>query len=125
MELRTRVFVTIVFLVGLIGGLYLFSDWFSKATGYALGEDQKTAFANCLNERGSALYESESCSACEKQNEILGENAYAIIRKVICGSDLCGGLVSVPAWELDGKIYYGIKTYKQLDELSGCAIAER
>jgi hypothetical protein len=51
MQAQTKVFLTFGILVLLIGGLYLFSDWFSKVTGYQLGEDQKIRFIQCLNER--------------------------------------------------------------------------
>src|SRR3989338_6037799 len=124
MEPRTRVFLTIFILAAVIAGLYFFTDWFSKATGYALGEDQKVSFANCLKDYDAALYETIECAACEKQRSLLGEGAYAIIPRIMCGEDLCnGGIRRAPAWEIDGKIYYGYKTFKELDDLSaGCGI---
>lgn len=119
MEPRRRVLLTAGVMLVLIVGFYLFSDWFSKATGYALGEDQKVSFANCLKDYGTALYETTGCAACEKQRTLLGESAYAIISKVMCGEDLCnGGIRRTPAWEIDGKLYYGVKTFKELDGLS-------
>jgi len=118
MEPSRRVLLTAAVLLVLIVGFYLFSDWFSKATGYVLGEDQKVAFANCLKEHGTFLYEGVECAQCEKQRGILGESAYAIVPRVLCGTDLCRGLRSVPAWEIEGKLSYGTKTYKELDSLS-------
>lgn len=122
METKTRVFVTLGVLVVLISGIYIFSDWFSKTTGYVLGEDQKAAFVTCLNQNASTLYETDDCAECEKQREILGERSYEIMNRVTCGADLCKGLKHVPAWEIEGKFYYGVKTFKELDELSSCAI---
>ena len=122
MDPRTRVVLTGGIIVVLVFGLYIFTDWFSKATGYVLGEDQKAAFANCLKEHGAVLYEGAECAACEKQRKILGEGAYAIIPRVMCGEDLCKGLRSVPAWEIEGKLSYGTKTYAELDDLSICDV---
>jgi ribosomal protein S27E len=104
--------------LALIVGFYLFTDWFSKATGYVLGEDQKAAFANCLKANGGVFYETVNCADCEKQRGILGEGAYEVIPRVTCGDSLCQGLRSVPAWEVEGNLYYGVKTYKELDGLS-------
>lgn len=117
-----RVMLTAGVVLALIFGFYVFSDWFSKATGYVLGEDQKITFVNCLKENGGVLYEKAECSDCEKQRALLGESAYAIVPKVMCGDDLCRGLRSVPAWEIEGALHYGLKNYKELDALSSCEV---
>ncbi len=124
MEQRTRVILTFGVLIAIIAGIYFFTDWFSKATGYALGEDQKIVMAQCLAGSKAALYLTTNCADCERQRGILGENAYKIIKKITCDpSNLCGGLKSVPAWEIEGGFYYGVKSYKELDELSiSCSI---
>jgi len=123
MDKRTVTFATFAGLVLLVAGLYFFTDWFSKATGYALGEDQKVSFANCLKDKKTSLYLSPNCLDCDKQREVLGEQAYEVIDKVVCDEKrLCGGLKSVPAWNIEGKFYYGLKKYKEIDELSSCEI---
>lgn len=121
MEPRMRVFVTLCAVIVLIVGLYVFTDWFSKVTGYQLGEDQKMVFAGCLNEKGT-FYFTQECAGCEKQAKLFGANSYAVLNKIECGDDRCGGLASLPAWELNGKAYYGFKGFKELSELSGCAL---
>ena len=123
MDSKRRVFISIFALFILIVGLYFFTDWFSKTTGYALGEDQKIKFAQCLAERGTVIYETASCSDCEKQRVVLGENAYGIIAKQMCDAQTkCAGLKQIPAWEIEGKFYYGLYDFKQLDEVSSCEI---
>lgn len=123
MDKPTRVMLTMGVIVVLIIGLYLFSDWFSKATGYALGEDQKIAFATCLVGKGAVLYESADCLPCEQQRALLGEGAYALLSHQLCDKQTrCGGLKELPAWELEGKFVYGKKTYQALDDLSSCEI---
>ena len=123
METQTRVVVTFVVLVALIAGTYVFSDWFSKTTGYVLGEDQKVAFAQCIADNGAVFYESERCAECEEQRTLFGERAWAIIETKLCDSTTrCTGLSRLPAWEVEGKIHYGFKTFNELDELSSCEI---
>lgn len=118
MQPRTRVFLTLFIVLALIAGLYIFTDWFSKATGYVLGEDQKIKFITCLNDNHSTLYLTENCADCEKQVTKLGETPYNLINKITCDVDLCNGLQSVPAWEIEGKFYYGVKEFKELDDIS-------
>ncbi len=122
METQTRVVVTFFVLVALIAGTYVFSDWFSKTTGYVLGEDQKIAFAQCIADKGAVFYQTERCVACEEQRTLFGERAWELIEKKVCDERMCTGLTSLPAWELEGKIYYGFKTFNELDALSSCEI---
>lgn len=122
MDSKTRVFITLGAIVMMIFGLYIFTDWFSKATGYVLGEDQKAAFITCLNEHGDLYFEQTSCVECDKQRDLLGENAYQLMNKERCGQDLCKGLKSVPAWSIEGKFYYGVKSFEDLDKISSCEV---
>jgi hypothetical protein len=122
MEPKTRVFVTLGVIVVMIVGMYIFSDWFSKATGYVLGEDQKAAFVTCLNEQGDLYFEQANCVECDKQRDELGEKAYQLLNKKTCGNDLCQGLKNVPAWSIEGKFYYGVQTFQDLNKISSCEI---
>ena len=123
MNTSTRVFVTMTILVALIAGLYVFSDWFSKTTGYLLGDDQKARLVECLQNHGAVLYENSTCSECWDQQKILGKGPYSLIKKTECeGSITCSGLRSIPAWEIDGAFYYGKKSFKQLSDISGCTL---
>lgn len=123
MRTQTRVFVTFFVLVMLIAGIYVFSDWFSKTTGYVLGEDQKIAFAECLASKKAIFYETTNCALCEKQRTLFGEASWRAITTYLCDSETrCTGLASLPAWEIEGKFYYGFKTFTELDEVSSCEI---
>lgn len=109
-------------LVVVILGLYVFTDWFSKTTGYALGEDQQMRFVNCLNDHNVVLYLQSDCSDCLDQEGIFAPRALDQIPIVSCDSRSCSNLASIPAWELDGQFYYGVKDFQQLSELSGCVL---
>lgn len=123
MRTQTRVFVTFFVLVALIAGIYLFSDWFSKTTGYVLGEDQKMAFADCLASKGAIVYVTENCAVCDKQRELFGSAAWEKIATRTCNAETrCTGLRSLPAWEIEGAFYYGFRSFTELDDASSCDV---
>ena len=75
MHSRTRAIISFIILVILLFGLYSFTDWFSKTTGYLLGEDEKVKLAQCLAGKGSVLYMSSTCPECKSQLILFGETA--------------------------------------------------
>ncbi len=121
MEKTTKLFLTFSFLVILITGLYIFTNWFSIITGYFIGEDEKTQLANCLSGQGAEFYDSEFCADCEKQKNLLG-TAMKSISIINCGKEkeLCPSIKTVPAWYINKTIYYGFKNITALQELSNC-----
>ncbi|MEK6928347.1 MAG: hypothetical protein AABW65_00110 [Nanoarchaeota archaeon] len=119
MEMKYKVAVTFCFAVILIISLYLGSQWISKTTGYTIGEDNKVKLASCLKEKKSILYVSNSCLECEEQEKILGMGA-EIIEKIMCEEFECEDIKETPAWKINGKIIYGVKSIKELSLLSGC-----
>ena len=113
---------TFAFLILLVTVLYFFTDWFSKATGYLIGEDSDKELAKCLTEKGVKLYTIDNCNYCEKQKKLFGNEALKYLNYYECSGDIleCSKLESVPAWEINGDIYYGIKSLDELRVLSGC-----
>lgn len=113
--------VTLAIIVMLIFGLYLFADWFSKTTGYSIGEDEKTKLANCLSDKDVEFYCSIYSSDCAKQEDEFGR-AINVISKVECGKNLksCPNIREVPAWYINKEVYYGFKNISELKEISGC-----
>ena len=121
MEQTTRTIITFGVMVFLVFGLYFFSDWFSKTTGYALGEDEKLKLAQCLSTKDSVFYRSATCPKCDEQLEIFGETATDFLKIVSCeNADDCpsGG---VPAWKIGSQTHYGIKQFDELISISGCS----
>lgn len=124
MEKRIQVIITFAFLVVLVAGLYIFTNWFSLITGYFIGESQQESIVNCLNEQGAEYYYSDYCADCEKQKNEFG-SSFEKISRVNCGRNRenCPNLREVPAWYLpssESKIYYGFFTLNQIRELGNC-----
>jgi hypothetical protein len=128
-NVKRKVLYTFMILVVLIAGLYLFTDWFSKVTGYFVGEDETTKLAKCLDGKGAEFYTGKYCADCEKQREVFGESL-KFISVVECEVDRhgrvidtrCKNIRGVPAWYLgkDVGIVYGYKNFTELQRISGC-----
>lgn len=122
MDQYRKTVLTFVALVLVILGFYFFSDWFSKTTGYVLGEDEKINLAICLNDKETIFYISNTCPDCEKQLELFGNEASKKINVITCQNALECPEGGVPAWKIDNKIYYGVKQLDELMRLSNCEI---
>jgi len=69
------------------------------------------------------LYSQTFCTGCKQQKAILGE--YTSLFKIIeCDKtrEVCDlkGITGTPTWEINGKLYPGIKSIKELADLAGC-----
>lgn len=122
MERRTKVIASFIFLIALVTGLYFFSDWFSKTTGYLIeDEEREVELAKCLSEKNIVLYGAKKCPDCKKQKDIFG-NGFKYINYKECNGTIgkCQELRGVPAWEVNGRIIYGVKSLEELGFLAGC-----
>jgi len=119
MEQYRKTMITFAVLILVIFGLYYFSDWFSKTTGYVLGEDEKEKLATCLNEKNAVLYTSRTCPDCESQLELFG-NAKDNINTILCEKAQECPEGGVPAWQIGKQIVYGVKNFEELIKISGC-----
>ena len=122
MEQQTKTILTFAFLIIVLFGLYFFSDWFSKTTGYAPGEDEKLKLVLCLNAHDAVFYRSATCPDCDEQLELFGAEAAKFVNVINCESvDNCpaGG---VPAWKIGTQTHYGVKRFDELISVSGCAV---
>jgi len=121
MQKKTRVMITFTFIILLVSGLYVFTDWFSKFTGYFLGEEEVVKLAHCLDGKDAEFYSAVYCPDCEKTKKLFGQS-FKLIGEVDCGNEKenCPNIQSVPAWFIDGKIHYGFKDINELKEISNC-----
>ena len=121
MERRTKLMLTSLFLIFLIAGLYLFTDWISKITGYFSGEAETEKLVLCLSEQDAEFYGTEFCADCEKQTNLFGKS-FNKLNYVDCGrnKENCPNLREIHAWYINKNIYYGFKTIEELKEISGC-----
>ncbi|MCX8158890.1 MAG: hypothetical protein N3D20_01190 [Candidatus Pacearchaeota archaeon] len=95
--------------------------WKNNVGGCSIDETNKEEFAKYLTEKGIKMYGSAFCGYCKKQKELFGE-AFKYIDYTECteNRELCKDLVGVPAWKINGEIYYGTKTLSELKALVGC-----
>jgi len=121
MQTKRGILISAMILIFLIGGMYIFTDWFSKVTGYLVGEDENTKLAQCLDGQGAEFYCSLSLAVCEKQKEELGK-AFKYIEEYDCGEDMeyCINIKEIPAWYINKTIVYGFQNRSDLRILSGC-----
>ena len=87
MQKRTQVIITFSVAILLIAGLYFFTDWFSKVTGFLIGEDDKTKLAQCLTGRNAELFGSDYCKECEEQKKLFGSSFKTIVY-IDCGKTM-------------------------------------
>lgn len=121
MESRTKVILTFIALVFLIISLYIFTDWFSKTTGLSVGEDPDNELAKCLTANGAIFYTENSCQDCVQQKSLFGTSAFKYLNSIECENNpSCSDIKVFPAWKINNTLFYGIKTTKELRELSGC-----
>jgi hypothetical protein len=127
MQTKYKAMMSFTILLVMIFGLYFFTDWFSKVTGYLGGEDERTKLAQCLDNLDAEFYDGEYCVECEKQRKLFG-TAMRFVDSVVCETEpggevvdiRCENLREIPAWYINGSIYYGYQNISELREISGC-----
>ena len=123
-----KVLITAGILVLLIVGFYLVSFTITKTTGYSItgkvvySKEEKVQLGNCLSEKEVALYCSDLAISCIRQRREIG-GVFDYITYVDCteNAENCQDL-SLPAWKINNKFYYGIRDLERLSESSGCNI---
>ena len=85
-------------------------------------------FAKYLKDNRVVKYSAYWCPNCLNQGELFGKQAYKELNVVECTRDgknsqtkLCidKNIEGFPSWEINGKIYLGIQTLKELSILTG------
>ena len=84
--------------------------------------------AKYLRDNGVVKYSAYWCPNCLDQSELFGKEAYKELNVVECARDgknsqtqLCidKKIEGFPSWEIYGKIIIGVRTLKELSELTG------
>jgi len=113
MKKETKIYLTIVVIVILIvvGILWLKSR-----------PTINDEIAKCIAGKSKAII-SKTCTACARQEEILGENfKYFDIIDITEHPEVVEQykIEGVPTWIINGEKYTGVKTIEELRELTGC-----
>ena len=89
---------------------------------------ESIALAKYLKDNGVVKYSAYWCPNCLDQSELFGKEAYKELNVVECARDgknsqtqLCidKKIEGFPSWEINGKIIIGLRTLKELSELTG------
>ena len=89
---------------------------------------ESIALAKYLKDKGVVKYSAYWCPNCLDQSELFGKEAYKELSVVECARDgknsqtqLCidKKIEGFPSWEINGKIIIGVRTLKELSELTG------
>ena len=120
METRNKVIITFLALIAIIAIFYNSTQWVTKTTGYAIGEDEKTLLAQCLTGKGAVLYVLPNSEPCINQKNIFG-SAFIQLNYLDCTNNpLCPKLTVFPSWEINGTIFQGNKSLEELKNISNC-----
>ena len=88
---------------------------------------EKIKLAEHLTDEGAVMYNAYWCPHCHDQKEMFGKEATEKLNLVECAKDgfnnkseLCAakGITGFPSWEINGSIDSGVKSLKELAELS-------
>jgi glutaredoxin len=106
--------ILVVIILAVIAGIYYFKNI-----------KQTTPEENTIKciAKNAVMYSQTDCSHCKQQKQILGE--YQSLFNIIeCDkeTDLCmkKEIIGTPTWEINGKFYPGIKSIKELADLTNC-----
>jgi len=93
----------------------------------ATSSPEKIKLAEHLSKQGAVMYNAYWCPHCHDQKEMFGKEASEKLNLIECAKDgfnnkreLCEakGITGFPSWEINGSIDSGIKSLKELAELS-------
>ncbi len=93
----------------------------------AKSSPEKIKLAEHLTKEGAVMYNAYWCPHCHDQKEMFGKEAAEKLNLVECAKDgfnnkkeLCDakGITGFPSWEINGSIDSGVKSLKELAELS-------
>ena len=84
--------------------------------------------AKYLKDNGVVKYSAYWCPNCQNQSELFGKQAYKELNVVECANDginsqtqLCidKKIKGFPTWEINGKLFLGVLSLKELSKLTG------
>ena len=136
---RFKIIILIIsiYLISVVCGLGINSSDFTDSTNseslnktIAIADfqtpDSKIKLAKHLTSEGAKMYGAYWCPYCEKQKKLF-EDSFSQIIYIECDSkgqnsnlNLCKRkkIISFPTWEINGKLYPGMRTLKNLSILS-------
>jgi len=111
--------IVLVILVVIVVGVIVLINFIKSNGNY--GDDEIQCIAD-----NSMLIVLKTCSHCAQQKIILGDdiNKFEIIdaseNPGIVNQYFTDGIIKVPAWIINSKVFTGVHTMSELKELTGC-----
>ncbi len=108
--------IAVIIVLAIIAGIYYYRNINSNPDII----DKKTA--ECIASK-SALYVQTGCPHCKIQEDMFGEYLDSLnIIDCLNSPDKCteAGVEQIPTWIIAGQKHIGIRTIKELKELTGC-----
>jgi hypothetical protein len=132
--MKTKV-ITLSIIFCLAIGVFNVND--TCGGGFDMGhskQERQAQLANCLTEKGWALYSSFTCPACRSQSRAFGE-AFEFIKEIECNPNAPNNQVELclkmkikktPTWilEKNGEEVKRIESYQLLEDLASVAECE-
>ena len=137
MDAKKKFLLTLGIGIILIIAFFLVTRSISIFTGHSITSSTITGglilntednLAKCLTEKGAKMYGAYTCSHCQNQKNLFGED-FKYINYIECSEDgenanpsLCQQqeINTYPTWQINNQNYIGEKTLEQLKQLSGC-----
>ncbi|MFL2746065.1 MAG: hypothetical protein ACJ0A9_01910 [Dehalococcoidia bacterium] len=98
-----------------------------KSISENIFSSEEEALAKHLTKTGAVMYGVYWCPYCSQQKKIFGEN-FLYVKYIECdprgensNPKLCQykGISKYPTWEIEGKMFEGVYTLKELQKISG------
>ncbi|MDP3027509.1 MAG: hypothetical protein Q8N63_07425 [Nanoarchaeota archaeon] len=124
---KKKILLILGVLILLIGIFYIVAFGVSFLTGKIISEDKSEIdlFAECLTNKNIKLYIRGGDSYCDSQKNEFGSSS-KYLNIIDCANEpaLCqeAGVQGIPAWVIDGKVYYGNKNLEQISQISKCPL---
>jgi len=81
------------------------------------------SFAQCLTEKGAAMYGADWCTHCQEQKKMFG-SSFKYVDYVNCdfneGECIKKGIKGYPTWIINETDYRGVQSLQKLGYLTGC-----
>ena len=114
MKRNKPIYVTLIFIIAVLILAYFSIQNRTK------NQNVSEQVAKCIGQKAT-LYTQLGCTHCKTQEDIFGDNLkYIKIIDCFYERAKCENITATPTWEIDSKKIIGVKTIKQLRELTKC-----
>lgn len=124
--MEKKILASVLIIIALVSVFLFISKAITSLTGHAIASEE--SLAKCLTKKNVELYGAYWCSHCNNQKSLFGDSV-KYLDYIECDPEgdnsqaskcMLEGITGYPTWKINGKLYPGEKTLKELSDLSGC-----